>query len=284
MEPSIIDSPTPVPAALLAPLKAHLPHSLALLRRAQFSHLPGGTSPHAHFLFASASAAAHHPEHFAAAYLDLSAQPETQLYLYSTLQDGSTARDDEDEDEDVVVEHVLGLCAVLFARVRRIAEGAAGGVFGDGVMVGGLHEATFRLLLARRGLVSCYWNAHEEWLFRVDELPVGGEGEVGVVKRLGLGWSVVRRDEVGLVASRTTIPKVAATLMAEPCVAVRDGEGVLVAWGFMGVAGTLSTLHVEVSWERVGVGGAPCADDGITGSVSWERHREGAGYEDLAGA
>lgn len=59
-------------------------------------------------------------------------------------------------------------------------------------------------------------------------------------------WSVVRREDVPLIASRTSIPKVAETLMVEPSVAVRDGEGRLVAWGFMGVAGTLSTLHVEV--------------------------------------
>ncbi|CAN8099258.1 unnamed protein product [Discula destructiva] len=281
MDPFVIEAPMPVPEAFLAPLKDHLPHSFALLRRAQFTRSAQGTWPHAHFFFASAhktspesGSIAPTPKHFAAAYVDLSQHPETQMYLYSTLQDTDSSNNDDNDDDDPLlniskipsdeVEHVLDLCAALFHRVQLLAEAAdpaltGRGPHGGGVMVGNFHEATYRLLVARRGLVSSYWNPHDVWLFCVDELPAsaraagGGEDDDDAVACAGLAWSVVRREDVPLIASRTKIPKVADTLMMEPSVAVRDGEGALVAWGFMGVAGTLSTLHVEEPYRGKGI-------------------------------
>lgn len=270
MAPIVTETAAPVPHALLAPLRDHLPHSFSVLRRAQFSHFLQGTTPHARFLFASGpddndegprrggegelggGGPSPSPRHFAAAYLDLSQYPETQMYTYSTLQD----YDDDDDAGDLPpaeVEHVLDLLGALLRRVRRIAKATIAGPpphplpppgpRREGLMVGGLHEATYRLLLARRGLASSYWNPHDVWLFRVEELPPAPESK----DEEGLAWGVVRREDVPLIASRTGIPKVEATLMSEPSVAVRDARGRLVAWAFMGTAGTLSTLHVEVS-------------------------------------
>lgn len=297
MAPVVTDTATPVPLDLLTPLRDHLPHSFSVLRRAQFSHRPQGTTPHARFLFASdehdsdVKTNGDKPRHFAAAYLDLSQYPETQLYLYSTLQDAS---DGPDEDallraagtaEDV--ERALDLVGALLARVRHIAAEAASpdaspayvlpppGPRREGLMVGGLHEATYRLLRARRGLESSYWNPHDVWLFQTGELPEsrlvlpsGGEENAGKGLRQGQGqepsgllrWDVVRREDVPLIASRTKIPKVEGTLMSEPSVAVRDAQGGLVAWGFMGTAGTLSTLHVEVSGCELTSGPCGVAD------------------------
>lgn len=266
---------TPAPANLLSPLKDHLPHSFAVLRRAQFTHVAQDLNQHAHFLFASASEDGRpHPldapnglvddecssssrrrrqgQHFAAAYLDLSQHPETEMFFYSTLQDledPSSLPDDE-------VEHVLDLTTLLFQRVRQVAERTVAENRHPlrrsvGVMVGNLHEATYRLLVERRGFASSYWNPHDVWLFRVEDLPTLSEDVMHLsgtaYSKDGLRWGVVRREDVPLIASRTKIPKVADTLMREPSVVVRDAEDRLVAWGFMGIAGTLSTLHVEVS-------------------------------------
>lgn len=347
------DIQTAVPRADLALLEAHLPYSYSLLRRCQFTHRPQGHSPHAHYLVASdravapAAAAAtpprRHRHHFAAAYVDLSKGPETEVFIYSTLQDhaaegdgtdwngekdgddaaGAGARGEEEEERKQgglplaslpadEVDHVLDLILALFRRIKEIAASAsasasasspttttttgAGGYYTlhrpHGTMVGGLHEGTYRLLVQRRGVRSSYWNPHDVWLFRLDRLPplllptrppvtASRRGPAPALASL-MRWDVVRREDVPLIASRTKIPKVEATLMSEPSVVVRvrartrtreavannkeeeegdadaeadadadaDGHGeeeTLIAWGFMGIAGTLSTLHVEVS-------------------------------------
>lgn len=258
MAPVVTKMTTPVPETEFGRLRDHLPQSLPLLRRIQFTHYPQGSTEHARYLIAtdsdggigSGDGQAQPPskQHFAAAYLDLSKGPETEMYLYTTLEqapDLASVPDDE-------VECVLDLAVSLLQRGKLAAqEVMRSGAFklarGAGFLVGGLHQPTYELLCARRGLTSSYWNPHHAWLFRLDRLPAlqpGGGGEAGPGP--GLRWDVVRREDVPLIASRTYIPKIEATLMSEPSVGVRDAAGTLVAWGFIGVAGTLSTLHVEV--------------------------------------
>lgn len=286
MAPVATNHQTPVPHSELAVLEEHLPHSYSLLRRCQFTHCPQGTSEHAHYLFASDPASEatdnNNTKHFAAAYVDLSKGPETEVILYSTLQDHPAEGDGTDDDDadtnrgkhmplsslpDEEVEHVLDLIISIFRRIQKIAAAAAAeGSYTlhrpHGTMVGGLHEGTYQLLVKRRGLRSSYWNPHDVWLFRLDRLPAAATTTTDSSKANtatisgSMRWDVVRREDVPLIASRTKIPKVEATLMSEPSVVVRDGGGngeqegateTLIAWGFMGIAGTLSTLHVEVS-------------------------------------
>lgn len=255
MAPRVTEIRPPVPEAEFGRLRDHLPQSLPLLRRIQFTHYPQGYTEHARYLVATDSDGAivdgGGPQaeppgrrHFAAAYLDLSKGPETEMYLYTTLEDA----DDMAAVPDDEVELVLDLAVALLRRGKLAAEEVVrSGAFelarGAGFLVGGLHQPTYELLCSRRGLTSSYWNPHHAWLFRLDRLPALPAGaEPGPELR----WDVVRREDVPLIASRTHIPKVEATLMSEPSVGVRDADGTLVAWGFMGVAGTLSTLHVEV--------------------------------------
>lgn len=295
MAPVVTDIQTAVPPSDLAVLEAHLPYSYSLLRRCQFTHRPQGHSPHAHYLFASDPATApppppppphhhdapgaRHSRHFAAAYVDLSKGPETEVFFYSTLQDHAAEGDGTDEDAageggkalplaslpEEEVDHVLDLIISLFRRIKEIAAAVGYTLHRPhGTMVGGLHEGTYQLLVQRRGLRSSYWNPHDVWLFRLDRLPAAAADAAAASAPLPsalMRWDVVWREDVPLMASRTKIPKVEATLMSEPSVVVRkrDAEGdgeTLIAWGFMGIAGTLSTLHVEVSllpcydWEQ----------------------------------
>lgn len=250
MAPRVTEIRPPVPEEDFGRLRDHLPQSLPLLRRLQFTHYPQGYTRHACYLVATDSngafvdggdrqAQSPNRQHFAAAYLDLSKGPETEMYLYTTLEDA----EDPAAVPDGEVELVLDLAVALLRRAKSGAEGVMRSGAGAGFLVGGLHQPTYELLCSRRGLTSSYWNPHHAWLFRLDRLPALPTGaEPGP----GLRWDVVQRQDVPLIASRTRIPKVEATLMSEPSVGVRDAAGALVAWGFIGVAGTLSTLHVEV--------------------------------------
>ncbi|KAK1782083.1 hypothetical protein QBC45DRAFT_20243 [Copromyces sp. CBS 386.78] len=102
----LLDTPLPSPS-LLALLSQHLPHSLPVLRRLQYAaNFPGNnglaTTPYSHVLYASRFSvdeclhvASHEGnwkehkgrKHFAAAFVDLSRFPETQVWVYSTLED-----------------------------------------------------------------------------------------------------------------------------------------------------------------------------------------------------
>ncbi|KUI65968.1 hypothetical protein VM1G_01430 [Cytospora mali] len=261
MAPVVTDTPTPVKHADFAILNDHLPQPITLLRRLQFTHFPQDTPEHGHYLFSSdpnGPSESQGRAHFAAAYLDLSKGPETELYFYSTLEDHM----DLEGLSDGEVEHTLDIIVALFQRVRAIAESTISSglhkLFREhGVMVGGFHQLTYQLLCERRAFTSSYWNPHDVWLFRLDRFPALSEGLMSLqgegYKEHGLRWDVVRREDVPLIASRTKLPKVEATLMSEPSVAIRDGQGTLVAWGFMGVAGTLSTLHVEEPYRGKGI-------------------------------
>lgn len=256
MAPLVTEIIPPVPESESGRLRNHLPQSLPLLRRIQFTHYPQGTTEHARYLIATDSDGAidggdsqgqpPSQRHFAAAYLDLSKGPETEMYLYTTLEDAKDIATVPNEE----VERVLDLAVALLHRGKLAAEevmrsGAFKLARGAGFLVGGLHQPTYELLCSRRGITSSYWNPHHAWLFRMDRLPALPGGDGGGPGP-GLRWDVVRREDVPLIASRTYIPKIEATLMSEPSVGVRDADGTLVAWGFIGVAGTLSTLHVEV--------------------------------------
>ncbi|KAL2259158.1 hypothetical protein VTK26DRAFT_7255 [Humicola hyalothermophila] len=295
------DTPTP-PAPLLPLLHAHLPYSLPVLRRLQFAqHFPGGRSPHIHVLFAY-----HRNDdgggdddddeginHFTAACVDLSRAPETQCWIYSTLEDGRSGVEGREgeigggvngagngggEKEEEGVEEVKGMELVMavMRRIRRIALAGLTEEGGDGegsrareegaVLVGSLHE-TIRQGMLRRGVrmdapdnvdPEVGWEFCGKWLFRVEDLPlveqVDGDGGKAVVRLPnGMCWDRARREDIPLVLSRTAIARQEKTLLMLPSVVVRLGNGAPVAWAFMGLDGTIISLHVEEPYRRLGL-------------------------------
>ncbi|GAB1310443.1 hypothetical protein MFIFM68171_00653 [Madurella fahalii] len=288
----LTDTPNP-PDPLLSLLHSHLPYSLPVLRRLQFArNFPGGATPHTHVLHArysiasspssSPSARNSQPQSesqiaqdqdeqaFAAAYVDLSRAPETQCWVYSMLEDGSHVghggggggdcsnclegekeRCREEEAEAAAIDLVL----VVLRRVRAIAIAGADSKI---VLVGSLHEGVRQGLLARGVVmhktpnvpVECDWEFCDKWLFRAEELPLLAHGELPLP---GMRWDQVRKEDVGLVLSRTSIARQEATLLMLPSISVRLADGTPVAWGFMGLDGSLVTLHVEEPYRQLGL-------------------------------
>ncbi|SPQ18225.1 ce529d9d-79b8-4ec7-bf6d-5b2dd05072ad [Thermothielavioides terrestris] len=324
---TLLDTPTP-PPHLLARLQSHLPYSLPVLRRLQFArNFPGGSTRHTHILYAAPRTACGEEEEaeaeeeelstqrvdgnssvsrdatgkragqaqaqareapFAAAYVDLSRGPETQVWLYcSALEDGddgsggSSGRQRglavETEEQGEGIELVLA----LLRRVRGIALADAdadadadaeakapghgnngvvskgeveemGGEEGTGrrgtmtkVLVGSLHETVRQGLLARGVAMEkspsipaeLEWEYCGKWLFRVEDLPAAS----AEVLPQGMRWDRVRKEDVALVLERTSIKR-------------RElKDGTPVAWAFMGLDGTIITLHVEEAYRRMGL-------------------------------
>lgn len=226
-----------VPEWILALLADHLPFSLPLLRRLQSAHrLRDASTPAARILLAYTPEAADvgadptgpppAPARFAAAYVDPSRGPETESWLYSTLEDDndSTSSSGAAAPAACVVEQVLA----LLRRMRKIEAEYAGtataaperdpdpGARRPGtVLMGSLHEAVRQALIGTGVSVRATgvapkgmgWDFYDKWLFRVEDLAGAGGGGGGELPA-GMRWDAIRDSgDAALVRSRTAIPR-----------------------------------------------------------------------------
>ncbi|KAK3300407.1 uncharacterized protein B0H64DRAFT_470507 [Chaetomium fimeti] len=261
--PTILLEDTPTPSeALLALLHAHLPHSIAVLRHLQSArNFPGGSTPTTHILYA------HHSETdaegdtnapFAAAFVDLARAPETQLSIYSSLERSTNERTSTTSSSSngavepgdyhwagrpLQDEAALDLVLALFRRTRALAIRASTEQQQDTTtmmvttttpLVGSLHET---------------WEFNGKWLFRVEDLP----REEGWSLPQGVRWDRVRREDAGVVQGRTRVTRLPETLLMLPSTVMRLEDGTPIAWAFMGLDGTLMTLHVEEPYRQRGL-------------------------------
>lgn len=197
---------TSVPDGLTSLLEAHLPHSLPVLRRLQFTRFPGGMRPTARVIFASDTPlpsssgqdGSPAPRHFTAAYLDFGSHIETQLFLYSTLEDGGL-----DGDAEAREASEAQVDAALAAVARVSAEQPENRAYPGGCLVGTLATAT-RDAMVRRGarVEPRAVDQYEKWLFRVEELP-----DVDVVLPDGAAWAPATEADCEVVISRTYVPR-----------------------------------------------------------------------------
>lgn len=215
-EPMVTTHARPTPQ-LLSLLCAHLPDSLPLLRRLQFAAgNPAGTTEHSRVLF-SGSSPEDHDAVFAAAYVDVSRGPETEAWVYSSLEGRKTGGEDEDEADRCVL---ALLRAVRALRDEYDASNPERERQKPTVLFGTLGDAV-RLRLLNLGVVSTYVTVWDKWVFRLAGLPGGA---VAAAERHmaagGMGWGAVESGEdARLVISRTKIPR------QEYVFAVRGCEG-----------------------------------------------------------
>ena len=87
-----------------------------------------------------------------------------------------------------------------------------------------------------------------KFLFKHSDLPVSKDLPDG------LRWGEVREQDIDLVKSRTSIPRSTRTLMSLKSVAVFDTKtDTAVAWTFLGLDGSLTTLHTEEGYRGKGI-------------------------------
>lgn len=193
---------THVPAGLLDLLSVHLPFSLPLLRRLQSTKWKGGRNPSSRILFAAddgeppQNADANRGRHFAAAYLDPAAGPETQMWMYSTLEDGGLSPQD--------IETASRLVESVASQSQGIGREYSGELaYPNGILIGSLHSSVKKAMEATGssfGGRSEY--GYDKWLFKVDELP---PADLSLPD--GMYWSPATREDCLLVTSRTHLPR-----------------------------------------------------------------------------
>jgi GNAT superfamily N-acetyltransferase len=87
-----------------------------------------------------------------------------------------------------------------------------------------------------------------KFVFKLQDLPS--------VKELpkGLRWGEMRERDLPIVQARTSIPRATRTLMSLKSKGVFEkSEDRAVAWTFLGLDGSLTTLHTEPEWRGKGI-------------------------------
>lgn len=189
MEMTIKDN-AEAPELVLQVLKQHLPYSIATLRRLQFMSYPGGAkTPDSHIL--STFDTSPPGQEFFVACLDFSRGPDTEMWLYSSLENPSLP-----SNQAVCEAQILS----LISRVREIEAAYSDQRATPGILlIGSLHKSVFEIL-QKHELVQRHTPEHLKFLFKLNDLPREWELPDGMV------FSAVEVEDIPLVLSRTTIP------------------------------------------------------------------------------
>ncbi|MCJ1479782.1 hypothetical protein MMC13_008468 [Lambiella insularis] len=267
----------PSPHTLLPHLLPLLPCPLPLLLRLQ-SPLQ---TPHAHILSTIPPSSPSLPPLFATAYLDRSRAPETECWLFSSLELPSPSSPSSHLSPLLpLLAHIaalplpasypaaqtpsLLLVGALHRRVLELLKGAPVAAGEGRKVISGpgaereereahIHGSTSAGGSNARGVVRGHTVPYTKFLFRPGVFRSEDEEAPA-----GLRWTAVREGELPLVLARSEIPRQARTMRLLRSVGLREGEGGeegrLVAWAFRGLDGSLTSLFVEEGWRGRGLG------------------------------
>ncbi|KAI0508424.1 hypothetical protein F5B22DRAFT_405718 [Xylaria bambusicola] len=289
--------------------------SLPLVRRLRFAAgFPGGISEHARILWCSpltleeylSTCSAHddgveaepridenagkdHRElrvngkapPFAAAYLDFSRGPETELWIYSSMEGrlsgisstqdemgirakerwGTSHEEGDDEELGREREDIASAVALLHEVKRQQDLYFAPGTTRANereyptVLVGNLNEILRKRLAAPDvGMDLVSTGLYDKWIFEIAKLPDADlTDDIGTVNGHRWVWDVVRREDIAFTISRTNIPRRERTMKLLPSTALYTNNGTPVAWAFLGPDSSLSSLHCEEPYRGRGI-------------------------------
>lgn len=171
-------------------LTARLPQTLPVLRRLQFMKIKGGRTANSLVL---ASFKGEVERCCVVAYLDFSRGPETEMWLYSSMEDGELTKAEEALCQEQIV--------ALLSYARQIERDFDRPRETPGiVLIGSLHEKALKAL-QRRGMVEEATSPNIKFVFDTSKLPPA--------KPIPdhLQWTTIRVKDIPLVLSRTDIPR-----------------------------------------------------------------------------
>ncbi|KAF9699869.1 hypothetical protein EKO04_002169 [Ascochyta lentis] len=275
----------PTSSILQTALKSALPYSISLVYRTQHPN----QSEHAHILSTITPSANSVPKCWAAAYIDRSTRPGTELWLFAP-----------GESPNHTNTATLGFCpqcriAVLSLldymsklplpplhpdeqaslelakqHERDHPESGPGVVYelGPGtymrhllwpgvVTLGACHRDIVQICREAGVLRSEFPGVNavlNKFLFKIEDLPA--------VKELPkeLRWGEMRKQHLPTVQARTSIPRATRTLMSLKSKGVfEEATDKAIAWTFLGLDGSLTTLHTEPEWRGKGIAKAIAA-------------------------
>jgi hypothetical protein len=125
------------------------------------------------------------------------------------------------------------------------------------VTLGACHHAIVQICRSAGVLRSEFPGVDAElnkFLFKISDLPKTRELPEG------LRWGEMREQDLPTVQSRTSIPRATRTLLSMKSLGVFEEESDrAVAWTFIGLDGSLTTLHTEPEYRGKGIAKAVAA-------------------------
>lgn len=198
MTGEILVFPT-VPTGLIELLTSRLPTSLTILRRLQYTLFPSGTSPTARILFVSDTGSIggqdgqDQPHAFTVSYLDLGGGPDTQMFIYSTIENDGV-NDVPEGEYDRQLESLIQMV------VRLRSDHGKELVYKDSVLLGSLHSKVRRQLEGLGRIQPRKTGEYDKWLFRREDLPSSEEALPE-----GMHWDKATFRDCEIVISKTDI-------------------------------------------------------------------------------
>ncbi|OAG09055.1 uncharacterized protein CC84DRAFT_1142240 [Paraphaeosphaeria sporulosa] len=268
---------------LQAALKSTLPHSMSIFYRTKHPNRTADAHILATFPISTTDSIS---RCWATAYLDRSMRPETELWIFTTGEMPGHYASPDKEKQGFCTEckkAVLSLIdymgslpippihpwnepAIELARQHEKEHPQTGpdAAYPPGpglymrhlliptiVTLGACHQEVVQLL-AEAGILCKEFPGHEAYLnkfwFKVSDLPHTRDLPEE------LRWGEMREQDIAIVQARTSIPRTARTLLSLKSVGVFEiATDKPVAWTFLGLDGSLTTLHTEPKWRGKGI-------------------------------
>ncbi|KAF2025812.1 hypothetical protein EK21DRAFT_75506 [Setomelanomma holmii] len=266
------DSPT-----LQTALKSALPYSINLAYRTQHANRTG----HAHVLATFPEDVASTPQCWAAAYFDRSMRPETEAWIFAAGE--MPHHSSEEEFCQYCRRAMLSLLDYMSTlptppmrpdnapaldlasqHEKEYPSPRSDGTYLPSpgtymrhlllpkvVLIGACHERLVKICrdagIVRRDFPGPDLELNK-FIFRIADLPTTKELPEG------LRWGEMREQDIDLVKARTSIPRTTKTLLSLKSVGVFDRKtDTAVAWTFLGLDGSLTTLHTEPELRGKGI-------------------------------
>lgn len=261
--------------AALRLLEPHLPQSLPLYRRLQFGQWSSAARLLSSVDFTTEPNVSSTSQPWVLAFVDRDQRPETECWVFSSWETATDVHDSSAQQDALIKALVATMHDLSTSSTDKEVletQAAAEQAMSEGKDHGGLSRSDYASHMANPNIMLC-GSVHSKTVevmqrtkTLADEftktLLVPNHNYILPIATLPpardlpphLRWGEVKPEHFALVRSRTQIPRQDRTLAILPSLAIfPSGSDQPISWAFVGLDGSLTTLHVEPEYRGKGL-------------------------------